>query len=74
MASFCQQRDEAAAAEEPDEELIAQLDAQIAEVSGKKSQLESRRDEIQAGLSQAESGLSEIESGLHTGWRQERKN
>ena len=64
IGELCQQRDEAAAAEEPDEELIAQLDAQIAEVSGKKSQLESRRDEIQAGLSQAESGLSEIESGL----------
>ena len=63
IGELCQQRDEAAAAEEPDEELIAQLDAQIAEVSGQKSQLESRRDEIQAGLSQIESGLTQVEAG-----------
>ena len=64
ISMLMKQRDEAAAAEEPDEELIAQMDAQIEELSGQKSQLESQRDELQTGLSQMENGLSEIEAGL----------
>lgn len=59
-----QQRAEAAAAEEPDETLIAQLDAQIAAVQEQLTQLNVQKSALAEGIAQVDDGLSQIEAGL----------